>query len=346
MKQHEREFFIYRIRSGVIIQDNITINPPTIKDKALSTEKYIAAYNEAISDGMMTEDEVDAWMISQGLWSEEEQQKLSQAEKDVEKLKIEMYNNHANDTFVDRIRKYLRAAETFRDKQYAAKSEYSQNTVEGIARSEEMISLLKSTTLIDNKPILLDNNPDIISTISYLYFQDILTEKQIRELARNNPWSSLWAIKDQVDIKLFDISGSQELTVNQHALLMWSQTYDNIQESVDCPTPEVIEDDDILDGWFLTQAKKRRQQKAENDFESNTKSDKIKGAGEVFVMSKGKKDDERINSMNSVHGQTIKKQRFSKIKKHGSAKQGDFADEKMKLQTMSNNKFRDAVKRR
>lgn len=346
MKQHEREFFIYRIRSGVIISDNIEIRPPTIRDKAVATERYISAYNEALSDDMMTEDELNDWMVTSGLWTEKQQKLLSQAEKDIDKLKIEIYNNHANDEMVERIRKYIRAAEQFRDKQYAEKNEYSQNTVEGIARTEELVSLLKRTTFIDNELYLADHNPELIGDITHLYFQDMLTERQIRELARTAPWSGLWAVKDQVDIKLFDLHGSQELTPNQHALLMWSQTYDNIQESMDCPSSFVIADDDMLDGWFLTQAKKRDKQKSENDFDSNTKSSKIKSSGEVFVMAKGKKDSERINNMNSVHGDAIKKQRFNMIKKKGSAKQGDFADEKLKLQTMSNNKFKDAVKRR
>ena len=38
-----------------------------------------------------------------------------------------------------------------------------------------------------------------------------------------------------------------ELTYNQKNLMIWSQMYDNIQETLDCPSKEVIEDDDILD---------------------------------------------------------------------------------------------------
>ena len=117
MKQHEREFFIYRIRSGTIISGETEIRPPTIRNKAIATERYVSAYNEAIADDMMTEDEINEWMISSKLWTPEQEKQLKQTEKDIDKLKIEIFNNHANDEMVGRIRKYLRAAEKFRDKQ-------------------------------------------------------------------------------------------------------------------------------------------------------------------------------------------------------------------------------------
>ena len=41
--------------------------------------------------------------------------------------------------------------------------------------------------------------------------------------------------------------------------------YDNIQESMDCPTEDVINDDDMLDGWFIVQNRKREKDKKEKD---------------------------------------------------------------------------------
>ena len=62
--------------------------------------------------------------------------------------------------------------------------------------------------------------------------------------------------------------------------------YDNIQEAAETPSEDVINDDDVLDGWFIVQRKKREVESAQNDFENSTKNERIKGAGEVFCICK------------------------------------------------------------
>jgi hypothetical protein len=77
---------------------------------------------------------------------------------------------------------------------------------------------------------------------------------------------------------------------------------------MDCPSKDVIEDDDMLDGWFILQNKKREKEKAEAEFDKNT-NEKIKNSSEVFVMANNKNDKERIESMNSYHAMMVKKER-------------------------------------
>jgi hypothetical protein len=343
MKHHEREFFIYKIRNGVIRSNDFVIMPPTIEDRIVASEKFVEVYNECIMDGVMTEDDLEDWMVETGVWTKEEQKKLDVALEDIKKLKKEMFNNHADTNLVEQIRKYLRKAEEFRDKQYNQKGIYAQNTAEGLSRSEEMMTLLKNTSTYKGKKI--EDSGIIVQEVMGLWVANIFAEKQIRELARNSPWANLWSIKDNVKSSLFSYP-ERELTNNQQGLIMWSQTYDNIQESMDCPLDYVIEDDDMLDGWFLIQGEKTTKMKTEKDFDDNTKSDKIKNSGEVYVMSKSKEQAKRIDGMNSVHGRTIKNQRFGMIDKNKSVQQGEFADERLRMQTMSNNQFKDTVTRR
>ena len=80
------------------------------------------------------------------------------------------------------------------------------------------------------------------------------------------------------------------------------------------PTKEVIEDDDMLDGWFIVQAEKREQEKAENEFDNNT-NEKVKNSDEVFVMTKNEKDIHRVENMNSLDSKMVKKQRAAVMKK-------------------------------
>jgi len=345
MKQHEREFFVYNVRSGTVyLDDDIEVRPATIRDKLLAAEHYADVYNEAMADGMMTEDELTGWMIASSLWTQAEEDQLNAAHKDIEKLKIEIFKNHANDDMVPKIRMYLRAAEAFRDKQIAFKSEYQQKTIEGVAATEELIYLLGRTTY--RKGQLCDLSEFDVTHVLHSYYQTIMSENIIRDIARNAPWKTLWSIKDSTNIKLFDNKENEELTPNQQALIIWSQTYDNIQESMDCPPQSVIEDDDMLDGWFILQGQKRDKQRSEKDFDEKTKSNKIKNSSEVFVMAKNKKERDRVDNMNDAHGAAVRKQRYNLIKSKGTVGQSEFADEKLRLRTMATNQFKDSIRRR
>lgn len=346
MKQHEREFFISQIRYGTVLVDgDIEIRPAKIKDTLLSTKRYDEAYEEALDDEMMTEAEVHAWMLENGLWSRPDQQAIDKALKDIERLKVEIYNAWNNDRLRERIRKYIRAAENFYAKKMGEKHVYLENTAEGFAKNEQLLFLVQRTTFKDDKPY--DFSELSPHELVAHYVKSICSESCIRELARTEPWKSLWNIRESLgEGRLFCHHPDSELTLNQKGLLNWSQIYDNIQESVDCPSSEIINDDDMLDGWFIVQQKKREHQKSQKDFEDSTKSGKIKNSSEVFVMAGSQKDKDRIDNMNTVHGNAIKQQRYNLIKQKGSVGQNEFADEKLRMRTQATSQFKNAMTRR
>src|SRR5690606_30951918 len=144
----------------------------------------------------------------------------------------------------------------------------------------------------------------------------VLSDTECRELARNEPWRSLWFLNDSKAYHIFNDNG-RELTIDQKNILIWSKMYDNIQESPDCPSDDVVDDDDMLDGWFILQKRKREKDRAEAELESSTKSQKIKNASEVFVMT-SQKDADRVERMNDTTASMIKKQRLETIKKQGT----------------------------
>lgn len=346
MKQHEREFFISQIRSGKIKikYDNIQlyIVPPTFDIITESCEVYNETYQQAYVDGMMDEDETLNWMIEQGLWNYGDDEKLKGLQKDIEKLKVEIYNSRNNEKLKNQIRLYIRAGEKQVLEINNKKNIYYQNTCEGIANTEKTAYLIKNCTYLDKK--LYDFTELSLSYILDEYYQSFLTENQCRELARNEPWKSLWIIREKSGVKLFNNPDNTDLTYNQKNLVVWSQMYDNIQESMDCPTKDVIDDDDMLDGWFIIQSKKRDKERADKEFEESVKSDKIKNSSEVFVVASSNKDIDRIDSMNNIHGQMIKKQRSAIIQKRGSVEQQYFPDEQLKLRSMETNQFKDKFK--
>jgi hypothetical protein len=342
MKHHEREFFIGRIRSGKIrikFNNNILhILPPTFDTIMESCEVYNDIYEKSYVDGIMDEFENLDFMIEHGLWSYEEDEKINLLQKDIERLKIEIYNSRNNDKLKKTIRAYIRGGEKQLSELNQKKHQYYYNTREGIATTEKTAFIIKNTTYLGDK--LYDFSEIPINYIIDEYHHSFLSEKDCRELARTEPWKSLWIIKDKVNLNLFNNPPNTDLTYNQKNIVIWSQMYDNVQESLECPSKDVIDDDDMLDGWFLVQSKKREKEASEKEFESNTKSDKIKNSSEVFVMAQDKNAVEKIDNMNNVHAQAVKKQRFNLVKQLGEAQQHQFTDEKLSMQTQINNQFK------
>jgi muconolactone delta-isomerase len=341
MNHHDREFFIYKIRSGkVFLKNRILIKPPSVDLSVESCLVYEKAYEEAFDDEVMTESEMLDWMIEHDLWGEENETKIEGLKKDLERLKEEIYNNRNNPEMVSQIRQYLRAGEKQLKQQLDIKGSYYQNTCEGVAQVEKISFLIENSTYKNNKLYQFDDGDTTVQDAMTAWYADVIHDSTCRELARNDPWKTIWAINERSGQKLFSNKEDEELTYNQKSLLMWSQMYDNIQESMECPSNDVINDDDMLDGWFIIQSKKRDREKVEKEFEGSA-SDRIKNSDEVFVMSHSNKQTQSIEAINNPLVQQIKKQREAVIKKKGVAEQHDFADERLKARNKQTQAFKD-----
>jgi len=345
MKQHEREFFIALIRSGnVYITYNdleLVVKPSTLEQNIRAHQIYQKTYEEVYHDGIMTEEETEEWMMEQELWTPDDMLKVKGLEKDLERLKIEIYNARNDNKLKRSIRHHIRSCETVLLTYLNKKSYYFSNTCEGLASLEKTYYIIKNTTYLNNKLYHFDDMS--LASIVSDWNNSVLNENKIRELARTDPWKTLWVIKKNKNVRLFANPKNTELTNNQKSLLIWSQMYDNIQESLECPSSDVIEDDDMLDGWFIVQSKKREKERAEKEFEEST-NQKIKNSSEVFIMSKDQKDKNRIDSMNDVNAQNIIRQRKNLINRKGSVEQQQFFDEQLKMQTKQNEAFKSHVR--
>ena len=338
MNPYEREYFISRLRTGFYILSDgptkIKLLAATIEQEYEVNEVYIDAYNSCVMDGILTEDEMQEWMIEEDLWSDEKEKQMEVAEKDIENLKVEVFQNRNKQTARDNSRKYLRRAEHALKNLRSEKEEFFLNTCEGIASTEKALKLFEMCCFLDGEPYDFPN--DNISTLYYSWLSTILREKQVRELARTDPWRSYWALKDSANLFA---NKNTELTIDQKNILIWSQMYDNIQESMNCPSESVIDDDDMLDGWMILQKRKNASDKAQAELESGLNS-KVANSDEIFIVTDNAKDAETINSMNSVGSEQIKKERMAVIKRQGEAKDTDFRDQKIRISNMQNAQFK------
>lgn len=340
MKYHEREFFISLIRSGkVLIEKNditLEIRPLTIEQSLLASKVYQKSYFKAVSEEFMTEEELTIWMIDSGIWTPYDDKIIEQYNKDIEKLKVDIYKSYGKKKATETIRRSIRILEIKTSSHLQKKHSYYSNTCEGIASSEKLDWVIKNTTYYQNK--IYDFSEINLEYVISEFQDNILSEKQCRELARTDPWRSYWTTKNYC--KLFSNDGDYELSHNQKNLLIWSQMYDNIQESVDCPVDDIINDDDMLDGWFIIQREKREKDKLQSELEnSSLKNSKIKNSNEVFIMAD--KDDKQqlsiIDSLNDGNAKYIQNERFNKTQASENPLQDiDFFDQKVKAVAQAN----------
>lgn len=341
MTPFEREYFVSRIRSGIMrIKVSglvIRVLPPTKEDELVSNEIFMDSIDAAMADGIMTEDEMQEWMYDKKLWTKEQDDKIETIKKNDEKLKVEIFNNRFNHEMVDQIRLYLRAGDRALAKLTAEKNELFSKTCEGIAAQDRLMSIFSNCCYVGDQSI--DMEEFDLSALIFNYNNKLLDEEQLRELARTDPWRLHWLAKDYCP--LFANIDNRELSQDQKGILVWATMYDNIHESMDCPTEDVIKDDDMLDGWFIIQKRKNESEKAKSEMEKRINNEKIANADDILIVANSDAEINQIHGMNSVGSERIRKQRMATVKSRGKVKDTDFKDRQMEIRSEINQKFRD-----
>jgi hypothetical protein len=342
MKQHEREYFVSRIRSGVYyisINDKlIYVRSPTLEDEYFINEKFKQQYDKCLDEGLKTEDETVEWMRTRGLWTQKDDEREIGLEKDIERLKKEIYQNRHRSQLREQIRLGIRAGERQLGQSLEKKSKYFSNSCEGIANLAKVSEFFARCCYHNDSKCDIDELG--IEFISKKYYNMILTEKEIRELSRSEPWRSIWVLRDSNAYNIFQNRDTQP-TPDQKSMLVWSRMYDNVHESGEAPSDEVIDDNDLLDGWFAIQGQKKKDQAMESEIDDKLTNPKIANANEVFVMADNKEDARRINSLNSLQGQVLKKKRFNQIKAQGVVTPGQMEDERIEMGNISHQQYKD-----
>ena len=344
MDFQKRELFLLKIRFGKIkiSKLNCELYPPTIEDKLESCEIYDQAYFNALNEEMMTEHQMIEWMIEHNLWSHHEEKDLEGLRKNIEDIKVEVYKLNKEKNKANQLKRYLRSVEKKLNDQINKKNLYYYNTCESIANLEKLRYIIKRNCLRNDRVCDLDD--DELDYALDCFRESILQEDIIRELARTEPWRSLWFIKGNNKQNLF-VDLGRDITINQQNLVLWSQTYDNIHESMDCPSEDVINDDDMLDGWLISESRKRKQEKVEQDMNKKM-NDKIKNSSEVYLMASNIDEAKDIDNINSYHSKMLKKQRQAVINKNGLVTQDKFQDEILDQQAKQTQQFLQTVRRK
>jgi|TARA_B100000029_G_scaffold176260_1_gene173533 hypothetical protein len=335
MELYEREYFVARILSGYLrhrVDKNLVIKiySPNVDQVYESEEIYLEEMKTGRKHDLLTEKEMEEWQFKLGTWTTEDETLFEQLPKDLESFKEQLYNNRYKFSQTEQLRKYIQKAKSEYLRLGSKKYAHQTATCEGYAM------YCKWNWLIEQCTFFLDGTPydwkkvssyDLLSS----YKGYAIQENEYRELARNNPWRSYWNLSGKTIQGVFGVCAS-EASTEQRTIASFAKMYDNVYESTECPEEDVIEDDDMLDGWFVVQTKKREADKKK----SQTESVGHGNAQDVFIMADGKEDIDRINSMNDTRAKVVSKQRHRIAEEQGKVKHQDLPDVRRDINMQAN----------
>jgi len=344
MDNGKLSIYLARILSGNFIftyRDSVyKLVYPDINTKYQAELYFDQEYEKYKYNDWLTEEDLDYFLVSIGLIPVNFEQYLKDIDTKIDDCKVELYNNFLNPSRIKNIRKTLSNYRKSYDLLFYKKHSFDQYTYKGYVKGlKNQYLLANSLYNINNQKIF--NNVD---NIDYYFLNNIslyINENQIdistfKEIARSEQWRNYWSANKN---SMFD-SSVINWTDEQKTLVVLSKMYDNAYENPECPPDDVIKDDDMFDGWLITQRRESEKNKDKNRAEKLLKGKKLDNAKEVYLVANSKEEAQNIYKLNDPSTQNIINQRNKIIlNANRDIKESELPDVQMDLQIQNNQKF-------
>lgn len=327
MTEKEKLALIYRIVSGYTIIKDYVIDTAT--DSLLN--ESLTVYNQAIEinrfEGLMTKDFAKNVLIAKTIWNVNDDNNLIELDKSLDDCKLELYNNYGMPSSqIEKIRNRLDIIKKAKIQKLNIKHSLDRFTIEGLA--DYMAEMHVFSKLVLNKNYERINvNGVLLEKIIQQYKLTWPSNTDLRLIARSEPWRSFWSINPNC----FRVLGDE-----QKALIMFSKMYDTVYDHPDRPEEAVINDDDMLDGWFISMKKKAEAEKSKN--KQNILTNRHPTAQEIFVASVDKSGrpltDQEVNeisNMNDIKAKITKKEITELVKQKGVVRDMDIPSVRLEI---------------
>ena len=333
MHQQLRDNIICRILSGKLmfkVNDKIYIvNQPDKIVRLHAQRIYNEAYESTIFEGWFTHERLKNLLMFYGLLEKDYKDKMKLMEQTIDNLKMNLYQNRADPVKCKDLTSRLGQLREKHNKLYGILHSLDHYTAEGYAEEVKNNYLLIKTLVDENENLIWCNESDV----NIIFLQSIVFEinkhnisiSDFREIARTEPWMSYWRISKGNPFDACPINWTEE----QKTLVLFSQMYDNVYQHPDFPGEDVMNNDDMLDGWLLTVKKEQEKEKTKQKIQR--KGDKHQKATEMFIPVSSAEEAKQIDDMNIPQNKLIKIKREQKIQKEGRVKEANLPDVKMKI---------------
>lgn len=336
MDQWERDYHVARIIAGSIRVGDFEIGTPSRSSRRDAGVIYRDALRQAGLEGLPSEVDALKALRDRGLWTSEDEAFIGRVASDIEEFKLNLFQNWGDPDGRAQIKCLLATAREKWAEVDGRRRANRHSTRESVAENARARFLIGASIRSRggcpywDDPIAKWDEPDeILDRVIEGVGEERLDEAGLRELARTEPWRSIWSSRSHAT-GLFDVPAI-DLDDERRHLCLWSSLYDQIREHPECPREEIFEDDDALDGWLIRQRRQRDSEAKKKGVESLL-SEKTGSANEVFVVPQKGVGIEDIAAMNDAQAMAVREARYEAIRQGGRLRETELPDVNMKLQ--------------
>jgi len=336
-----QDYVLARIIAGSLEYQDYFIKSPTRFQKMRAEKVFKKLFNEFSLYNSYNDEELFDFIIFNNLWDEEKEERLNNLVKEIEDLKVSLYELRfqSEKRKIERVK--LKQSQELFQNLFHEKNLFNYSTATGaatIGKNRFLIGLSlyyeNGKPFFNNEQEFWQNDDDILDNVIEFYQKNQINETDYRFLARSSSWQSIWGCASNLQ----DLFGapSVDLTEEQIHLVSWSKLYDNVRAHQECPPKEIINDDDILDGWLISQRRAREYAQDKAAADSLIKNDKIRNSDEIYIPCNTLEDAKKVHKMNSPMAEAIRKRRMKLVAEKGMVQERDMPDVQQKLMLARN----------
>lgn len=336
MTFEERSRLIRRISTGKFITNilyknnryKITFSDPDSDVIAEADYIYDATLEECRDrQNIPTLEESYQLLTEQGKWTPVMENGVKQIEKDIIQLKKELQHNKHDKKYQLLINETIKNGEIKLTNLLHTKNQLWTSTADYLADKARKRYIMSNIVRLEDPSLLLQ--PSFIDTLIVCYYKDsVISEPQIRELARTDPWRLFWLTAKNTGSSLF-VNPTTSMSDSQYLLVLWSRVYDFAYESTSRPSEDVISNDVQFDEWYKAEIDKidRENTAAQYNVQNGH------GTTEVFVPSNQDAAGE-VHKLNDPITRSKLHKRYDYINKKGMAREEELPDVQSALRAM------------
>lgn len=296
-------------------------------------------YNENKFNDWISDEEIVDFLISIGLWTFDGDKSLEKISKDIENTKVELYQSVLNPNKTKFIRKQLNNLNQLYNQKYEIRHSFDHMTIEGYSNQLKSQYILLHSIYNLNRDLVFNINDHVdyrmMNDITNIINSNSIDIKIFREIARSDSWRSYWSANKERVFDKSTINWSDE----QKTLIIITKMYDSAYDHPECPTDDVINDDDMFDGWMIFQRRENEKNKSKNRSEKLLKDKKLGNAQEIFLVANSQEEAQNIYNLNEDSSRGIIAERQSAIVPDIEIKDSDLPDVQRKLIMETNQKI-------
>lgn len=326
----EKLDLVNTVISGIVVlrigKEYIYCKPPSAEDKTFADFFSQEQYDDALIDGIWTQEDAENHLIELGYWNKEDDDKLKELRDNIDNMKLDYFNQFYNSQTKEYIKRAITGIEDKVNNLYTTKHTFYDKTCEYIKSYAFESHVLSKNAFLSNGQLASDKF-SIHKLISKFKDQTYLIGSRAREVAKSDAWKNYWfSLKHEA----FDNKRST-LTGFQLSVVGWSSYYEGVYQSMDKPFDEIIEDDIAIDGWSISQRRKRKEEEKQRNAEKMLPKN-MSDAGEVFIPVRNQREAQDVMSLNDGAGKAKLKSLKRDLETRGSLSEADLTSTRQSIQ--------------